>query len=286
MGNKLSLSSQPIGRSTLGTTTIGQFNLSNTQTGSSVLVKYGNDEKYLTAPPAFSLQLQNGVSQNQGGGSFYLGLRPLVNGNFRAFNIDTAVLADLFGMLPSLCTYYVNVCAESPGSSVFIMTLYIVPTVTAEDPVELLDMLYTREFVLTGDNNTGRFEFPYIAYDSYKSCFEVATASVSVIVNYTPNSLVQAVSTNATTNMTIDFLFNGNASNSSNYLKTVRPYIASTNLSQDQTTLSNNKALNNYGNSYMGTLVTSFTQNPVPASCISSSIRSPCQIGAIDYNFK
>ena len=99
MGNKLSLSSQPIGQSTVGTTTIGQFNLSNTQTGTSILVKYGDDEKYLTAPPAFSLQLQNGVNQGQGG-SFYLGLRPLVNGNFRAFNVDTVSSRTSLGCFP------------------------------------------------------------------------------------------------------------------------------------------------------------------------------------------
>jgi hypothetical protein len=285
MGQHLSLSNTSvptIGASNQGSTVLISFFLVNTQTGVSTLVAVNDGSgTFLLLPSSFSLQLQNGQNNQQG--TFYLGLRALLNGNYRQLDVSLQAISEIFGIVPSLCTYYGQVCSID-GSSDYNLTLYITPTVNANDPVTLLDNLYVREYTFVGNNSSVTANFKYVVFNKSTSCFVVATASVTILCNYSPNGLIQALSTNSKTNVTFDFIFNGNKTTDS-YLSSIRPYISYTLLSEGEVSNLNSNAVYSLGQNYMGTLIIDFNQVQAPITCIDPSIIYPCQVGAIDVNY-
>lgn len=282
MGQNFSLSNtstELIGAANVGSTVIASFNVTNSQSGASTLVLVVGSNKYLLLPATYCFQLQNG-NQSQDG-TFYLRLRALTNANYRSFCLPITAISDLFGIVPTVCTYYAQVCALAQTN--YQITLYITPSVSADDPITLLDNLYTREYVIVGDNSSTTVDFKYVVYNKSTSCFVAASASVTIIMNYSPNGLVKTLSTNVTTDVVFDFIFNGNLITDS-YLTSIRPYISSTLLSQADVSTANSAAVYQYGQNYMGTLRLTFPQAPNPLTCLDPSDISPCQVGAIDIN--
>jgi len=235
---------------------------------------------YFTLPPSFSLQLQNGSLCQSG--AQYLNLKSLTNANYRSFPVQTAAVADIFGIVPSLCVYNAQICAVKDSVSSYQLTLFITPSVTAEDPLTLLDLLAVREYTFVGNANVINVDFPYVAYNRKTSCFEVVSAAITINMNYTPNTLVQAITNNGTSAITtveFDFVFNGNQTTVSD-LPTF-PYIATTQLTTTQVNTLNKNALYNIGTNYMGSLLLPFQPKQVaPFTCNKVTDTFGAQVGA------
>ena len=266
-----------VGISNLGSTVIAAAALTNSSTSPSILVPSGLGT-YYTLPPNYSLQIQNGYLCQTG--ALYLGLKALTNANFRSFPIQTVAIADIFGIVPTLCVYNAQICVVQGTTSKYQLTLYITPTVTAEDPIFLLDALAVREYTFVDDSNVINVDFPYVVYNRATSCFELATAAVTISMNYSPNSLVRSItSTNATpTNVTFNFVFNGNLTTVSDI--PTYPYISYTQFDNTQVNSLNANALYNLGNNYMGSLILPFaSQDTASITCFSLTQTLSAQVG-------
>jgi len=273
-------STSTINYSTAASTVIGAFALTNGQRNPSILVLDSTTNTYFTLPADYSFQIQNGgLSQS---GAFYLALRAFTNFNFRDFVISAVVIAEVFGLVPTVCTYKGQICAIG-ASNDYKLTLSITSTVNANDPVTLLDSLAVREFVFEGDSNTVTVDFKYVVYKKSTSCFVVADASVTILCNFSPNGLVKTVNNNDSTVVTFDFVFNGNLT-SDTYLSTVRPYIGQTTLTDTAVTEFNSNALYNLGNDYMGSLTIVWSEANPPIICAVESDINSAQVGAVNYN--
>jgi hypothetical protein len=269
-----------INYSTAATTNIGAFALTNGQGKSSLVVRESITNTYFTLPADYSFQIQNGGLSKSG--AFYLALRAFTNFNFRSFEISAVVIAEVFGLVPTVCTYKGQLCSISTSNN-YKLTLYITSTVNANDPVTLLDSLAVREFVFEGDSNTITVDFKYVVYNKSTSCFVVADASVTIICNYSPNGLVNTITDTDSTVVTFDFVFNGNLTTDS-YLSTIRPYVGQTTLTEETVTQFNKNALYNLGNDYMGSLTIVWSQANPPILCAVESDINSAQVGAVNYN--
>jgi hypothetical protein len=245
-------------------------------------VPYGSDPAtFFTLPPSYSLQIQNGSLCQTG--ALYLALKALTNANFRSFPIQTAAIADIFGIVPTLCVYNAQICVVKGTTSKYQLTLYITPTVTAEDPITLLDALAVREYTFVGDSNVINVDFPYVVYNRTTSCFQVATAAVTISMNYSPNSLVRSItsannSSNSLIDVTFNFVFNGNLTTVSDI--PTYPYISYTQFDNTQVNSLNANALYNLGNNYMGSLILPFqTQGTASITCFSETQTLSAQVG-------
>lgn len=285
--SNISSSAPTIGMSNIATTTVGAFALNNSSAGESILVPSSSSDvsgsdvsgTFFTLPPSFSLQLQNGSLSNSG--AQYLGLKALTNANYRSFTIPTTAVADIYGIVPTLCVYYAQICPIDVSQSIYSLTLYITPSVTADDPVILLEHLAVREYTFVGDSNVINVDFPYVVYNTQTGDFETITAFVTITMNYTPNTLVASITngTGSSTTVLFNFSFNGNKTSVSDI--PTYPYIAETQLSTAQVGTLNKNALYNIGTSYMGAIFVIFSaQQTASTSCFNKTDTYGAQIGA------
>lgn len=284
MGQTVSSTSETsagtIGAGTNAANVVGIFGLTTAPTVPSILVNDGKN-KYYTLPGGFAFQIQNGLLRESG--ALYLALRSFANGNFTSFTLPTAAIADVFGLTPTICSYYCQVCAINQED--YQLTLYITPTVSSNDPVSLLDTLAIREFVFVGDSSLATVNFQYVVYNKTTSCFVVTDASVTITCNYSPNGLIRALTLNDAA-VTFDFVFNGNIVTSASpaNIATIRPYIGQTTLDNTQVTQLNSGALYNLGNNYMGSAISIFTKVDTVITCTAESDKNLVQLGALDVN--
>lgn len=286
MGQQISSTSSAedepvIGFSNIPSTVVGAFALTTVKSDKSILVEDVSG-KYFTLPSAYTLQLQNGALANSG--AYYLGLSAITNGNYVSFTLPTEAVSEMYGITPSLCLYSGTVCLSEEVRNQYIFTLTITPTHASNDPISVVQNLAIRQYQWVGDQNTINVELPYVVYDASGTSFSIAYAMVAVIANYTPNSLIQNLTT-VSTEIVFDWIFRYNLPSSSTSLTTIRPYVADTNFSDTTVQLFNTKNSNQYGNNFIGSLALTFPQNSIPPiSCLVESPTNPCNIGALNLN--